>query len=376
MRPLADAPFTAASLEDLLAPQQAWLNRLRLCYGTERDRFDHEVLRLIEGYAAYVHLLPATPEAEFQRPGGLLQLGVETAFYSLQGSDAQIFSGRASLTARRHLEHRWRLATLIAGLCAETYRAVGQLQVITPSGQRWLAITGPLMSWLAQHNVDHYAVRWWPERHEQRALTLFALPHLIPPDLMHYLAEDNEVIIPHLLASLAGVPISGEPSVIEMLVRRAQALVIDRERAAYSGCHGVHLPAPHLKRPLQEALRQLCQRNPAWQPNGNKSRYWWGADGAFLIWPDAATELYRQLKALIIPGLPAHAGELLPLLIAAHLLQLTPQNSPLWTLQPPGAKTPVTAIKLDPTLSIATSLEPQPVPLSQNLVLSDSEPKA
>ena len=137
--PPASTTFTALPPPELLAPHHDWIERIRLCYGVEHVRFNHEVLRLIERFAAYVHLLPATPDESFSAPGGLLQLGLQTAFYSLQGSDAQIFSGRASVSARHHLEPRWRLAALIAGLCAETHRPLGQMHVSTPHGERWPA---------------------------------------------------------------------------------------------------------------------------------------------------------------------------------------------------------------------------------------------
>ena len=141
----------ALPVEQVLAQHQEWIERIRLCYGAERTHFEREVLSVIQRYAAYVHLLAAAPAENFCEPGGLLRQGLETAFYSLQGSDGQIFAGRASLSSRRHLEPRWRLAALIAGLCAEVYRPLSQMRVSTPSSTVWPAALEPLAHWLQRN---------------------------------------------------------------------------------------------------------------------------------------------------------------------------------------------------------------------------------
>lgn len=359
--------FPAQPLELLLAPHLDWIERIRLCYGTERPRFEQEVLRVIQRFAAYVHLLPATPQEEFCTCGGLLHLSLQTAFYSLQGSDTQIFSGQASVVARRELEPRWRLATLIAGLCAEAHRPLGQMRVTADTGARWPAALHPLLDWLEQQAATDYEVHWQPDRHPQRGLTLFALPHLVPPDLLQYLADDNREIVPHLLASLSGVPLNTERNVIDTLVRRAQALVIDRERALHAGRHGATPARPHWQPAIQEALRQLLQRHPAWQPNAPKSRVWWGSDGLFLAWPDAASELHQQFATLLIPGLPLRAVALLPLLLNADSVQPQADGNAVWTIRPPDSATPLTALKWAAPEHLQDALPAEFKPLSQPL---------
>ena len=114
--PAADPGFAALPVEELLASVDDLVARIRLCFGVDRDTFDLDVLPLLRNYAAYVHLLPATADNYFSAPGGLLRLGLEVAFFSLQGTDAHIFSGRSTISVRRQLEPRWRQATFIGGL--------------------------------------------------------------------------------------------------------------------------------------------------------------------------------------------------------------------------------------------------------------------
>ena len=70
-----DPGFEALPVEALLAEHEALLGRIKLCYGADRATFDQELMPLVRRYAAYVHLLPATPDNYFKAPGGLLRLG-------------------------------------------------------------------------------------------------------------------------------------------------------------------------------------------------------------------------------------------------------------------------------------------------------------
>jgi conjugal transfer pilus assembly protein TraI len=96
--------YPAASVADLLTPHEALLDRIRIGYGVDASTFEREVMAAVRGYAAFVHLLPATADNHFSTPGGLLELGLEVGFFALQGTDAHIFSGRATISTRRLLE--------------------------------------------------------------------------------------------------------------------------------------------------------------------------------------------------------------------------------------------------------------------------------
>ena len=225
-------------VEDLLAGEADLIARIKLCYGIDRDGFERDVLTLVRRYAACVHLLPATADNYFSKPGGLLRLGLETAFFSLQGTDAHIFSGRMSISARRQLEPRWRHATFIAGLCCELHRLMSHIIVTDAAGEAWPAFLRPLADWLATRGSERYFLRWRPQAVEARGLGLFALPHVVPPAVMADLSEGNTVIVPHLLASIGGIPVYRDHNILDELVRRSLALVIDRNLAASADRYG------------------------------------------------------------------------------------------------------------------------------------------
>lgn len=365
--PASDPGFAAVPVEDLLAGEADLIARIKLCYGIDRDSFERDVLMLVRRYAACVHLLPATADNYFSKPGGLLRLGLETAFFSLQGTDAHIFSGRMSISARRQLEPRWRHATFIAGLCCELHRLMSHIIVTDAAGEAWPAFLQPLADWLATRGSERYFLRWRPQAVEARGLGLFALPHVVPPAVMADLSEGNAVIVPHLLASIGGIPVYRDHNILDELVRRSLALVIDRNLVASADRYGSPQYGSHLERYLVDALRRLTSGNSAWIANREKSRLWSGQDGLFLVWPGAAEDVHQLLEADQLAGIPKAPETMLELLLAAGVFEAAAAGRATWSILPPGAKAPLEAVKLSAPAILLAGIEPAPEALPQAL---------
>lgn len=365
--PASDPGFAALPVDELLAGEADLIARIKLCYGADRDGFERDILALVRHYAACVHLLPATADNYFSTPGGLFRLGLETAFFSLQGTDAHIFSGRMSISARRQLEPRWRHATFIAGLCSELHRLMSHVIVTDAAGETWPAFLQPLTDWLASRGSERYFLRWRPQAVEARGLGLFALPHVVPPAVMADLAEGNAVIVPHLLASIGGIPVYRDHNILDELVRRSLALVIDRNLIASADRYGSPQYGSHLERYLVDALRRLTRGNSAWLPNRDKSRLWFGQDGLFLIWPGGAEDIHQLLEADQLAGIPKAPETVLELLLAAGVFEAATAGRSTWSIQPPGAKAPLEAVKLSAPAILLAGIDPPPVALPQAL---------
>lgn len=364
----SDPGFEALALDVVLADHDALLGRIKLCFGADRATFERELMPLVRGYAAYVHLLPATADNYFHTPGGLLQLGLETAFFSLQGTDAHIFSGRATISERRELEPRWRVATFIGGLCCELHRALSHLIVTSAAGEEWPAYLGGLADWLRSRGIDRYFVRWRPKARESRGLGLFALPHVVPAELMQMLGHGNTIVLPQLMASIGGVPQYREHNMLDELVRRSMALVINRNLLANADRYGTPQYGSHLERYLVDALRRLAAGHSAWTPNRDKSRVWFGPEGLFLVWPGAAEDVLSLLESDQLAGIPKSPHTLLELLLDAGVFIAQETGPTNWPILPPGAKAPIDAVKLSKPAIILTGLDPVPQPLASPLM--------
>ena len=362
--PPVDPGIPAQPIDDVLGTHQDLIDRIRVCYGMDRASFEQDLLSLIRSYAAFVHLLPATPDNYFNAPGGLLRMGLEVAFFSLQGTDGHIFSGRSTITARRQLEPRWRHATFIAGLCCEIHRTLCHVIVTNEHGDEWQPYLLPLSHWLARHQVPRYFLKWRPNVHESRTLGLFALPHVIPGEVMQDLATGNAVIVPHMMASISGMPLYREHNIVDELVRRSVALVIDRYLQASADRYGTPQLGSHLERYLVDALRRLVAANAAWRPNAERSRVWYGRDGAFLVWPNAAAEIRHLLESDQLPGIPKAPETMLEILVAAGVFEPKDGSQATWQIVPPENRTAIEAVKLSSPAILFAGLDPAPQALA------------
>ena len=371
--PPVDPGIPALPIEEMLSAHQDLIDRIKVCYGVDRPTFEHELLSLIRRYAEFVHLLPATADNYFNAPGGLLRMGLEVAFFSLQGTDGHIFSGRSTITTRRHLEPRWRHATFIAGLCCEIHRTLCHVIVTNESGDEWQPYLLPLSSWLTRHHVARFFLKWLPSVHESRTLGIFALPHVISAEVLQHLATGNSIIVPHMMASISGMPVYREHNILDDLVRRSVALVIDRYLQASADRYGKPQLGSHLERYLVDALRRLVSSNSAWNPNAEKSRVWFGTDGLFIVWPNAATEIRKLLESDQVPGIPKAPETMLEILVAAGVFEPQDSSQATWQIVPPESKTAIEAVKLSSPAILFAGIDSAPKPLSIALVRAPAD---
>lgn len=366
--PPLDPGIAVRSIDDVLTAQDDLIRRIKLSYGASRDTFDADLFSLIRRYAEYVDLLPATPDNFFSLPGGLLRMGLEVAFYALQATDGQIFSGRATISHRRQLEPRWRHATFVAGLCSELHRTLSHVIVADAKGNEWPAYLGPLSRWLHAQHASRFFLRWVPQAQETRSLGVFALPQIVGPQTLHYLAQGNSVVVPHMLASISGMPAYREHNTLDDLVRRASALVIERDLRSSAERYGKSRLGSHLERYLVDALRRLVVSNAQWMPNAEKSRVWYGEDGLYIVWPNAADDVRKLLEADQIPGVPKAPETLLEILTDAGVVEANGGTPSTWQIFPPRCDRAIEAIRLASPGILLAAMDRPPRPLPHPLV--------
>jgi conjugal transfer pilus assembly protein TraI len=370
--PSVDPGVPVRSVEDIIAGHRELISRIKLCYGADRDAFEADLLGPIRNYAAFVNLLPATSDNFFSEVGGLFRLGLEVAFYSLQGTDGHIVSGRSTISTRRQLEPRWRHATFIAGLCCELHRTLSQIVVTDERGEEWPAYLGPLSGWLGRRRASRFFVRWLANAQESRALALFALPHIVSPATMQHLATANTVAVPQMLSCLAGTALYREQNILVDLVKRAAALVIDRDLIASANRYGRPILGAHLERYLIDAMRRLVVSHPAWAPNHERSRVWHGREGLFIVWPNAVNEIRKLLEDDELPGIPKAPDTILEILLGAGVFERRGTGQALWTIEPPPGKSVIEAVKLAAPEILLFSYGPSAAPLTTPLVVQAS----
>lgn len=252
------------------------------------------------------------------------------------------------------------------------HRALSHARVVDAKGSEWQPYLMPLSRWAKEKSLGRVHVRWQASQ-ETRALGLFALPMIVPAETMCDLALDNAIIVPHMLASIAGATMYHEHSVMYRLVRHAAALVIHRNlRSLNGGAPG--RPALHVARYLVEAMRELVLSHHGWQPNIGKSRLWYGQDGLFLVWPNGINDVVKLLEDERLPGIPHSATGVLDILEAADLVRAQSAECRIWTIYPPGGSESVEAIKLASPFVVLAVLTPRPTPLPLELSAEPVDP--
>lgn len=365
--PPVDPGLPGIPVDDILDQNADVIGRIKLAYGADSAAFSAEMLPLIRRYAAFVHLLPATSDNYFSAPGGLFRLGVEIALYALQGTDSTIFSGGATILKRRELEPRWRKATFLAGLCHELHRTLSHLVVTDARGHEWPAYVSPLSDWVHELGTKRYYLKWVPNASEMRSLGVFAVPLIVGSDVIQELASGNSVVVPQMMGSISGMPSQREHSVLDHLVRRAAALVIDRDLRASADRYGRPILGSHLERYLLDAMRRLVASDEAWVPNGEKSRVWYDASGVYLLWPNSAADVSKLLESDQLPGVPKAPETILEILIAAGVVSPRDEHAATHEIFPGTMTKPVSAIRLAFSDILFGTMEEPPAPLARSL---------
>lgn len=223
-----DGSIRALGLDELLEGHAPLIDRIRVAYGGAEGSFERQLAPSIRRFAAFVHLLPATPDAHFRFPGGLLRCGLEVGLHALQAADAQIFSRGGTVEARRAAAPRWRAATFVAGLCSEAHRPVFAASVQCDIGGPWNPLLIPLLDWLARRRCERYIVRWPEGRAVPRAATLAVLPQLLAPTLVAFLAEPDRAVLDNVILAIATPADSGQ-NAIGSIVEQTLARVLVRD---------------------------------------------------------------------------------------------------------------------------------------------------
>jgi conjugal transfer pilus assembly protein TraI len=228
----------------------------------------------------------------------------------------------------------------------------------------------PLTSWLRQQQASRFFVRWIPNAQESRSMAVFALPFIVPAEMLQHLAAKNSVVVPHMLASLSGMPLYREHNILDDLVRRSAALVIDRDLIAAAHRYGRSILGAHLERYLVDAMRRLVASNPAWCPNQERSRLWLSKEGLFLIWPNAAEDIRRLLEADELPGIPKAPETILEILVSAGVFEPREPHRMLWAISPPPGKACLEAVRLRSAEILLAGLSERPSAIEHSIIVA------
>lgn len=191
--------------------------RQRLGFTPESD--ERDIQPLLDAFAQFVQLLPASESHHHAQPGGLLVHLLEVAAHALHFRDAYKLPKGATPEEQTRLAARYSYAVLAGALLHDIGKPVSDVEVIlvTEAGEKkpWV----PLGGTMAQQGGLWYSVGFSVQRdyrkHEKLGLPL--LRALIPGDALTWLGEYRPVM-DELLQLMSG---EGEGGVLQEVISKA-----------------------------------------------------------------------------------------------------------------------------------------------------------
>ncbi|MBK1717293.1 relaxase [Thiocystis violacea] len=297
------------------------------------------IVPLLEHYAAFVHLLPASETHHHRGAGGLFRHGLETAFQAARASRGKLFALDRRPEERRILEPRWHLAAFIVGLLHDVGKPVTDVAVVDRAGtSRWQPVDESLVAWANRQGVDHYFLRWNPRRlhHGHEVFTASVFHQLLTPAVRKWLMDPDPMVWHTLGRVLAG---SDTQTLLYQLMHEAdRASVAQDLRENRIDPEALSLGVP-IERYLIDTMRSLL-REGTWTVNVPGAQLWlFHPHGLHLVWSDCAPTLVQRLTDARIPGIPRDPDTLAEILIDHHLAvprQIAGQEHPAryWRLAP------------------------------------------
>ncbi|MBQ0961771.1 TraI domain-containing protein [Ideonella sp. 4Y11] len=219
--------------------------------------FNRDCMPALEALAEFVQMLPASEAHHHAQPGGLWIHLLEVADAALTMRAGLELPQGATTEERKHLEHRWTYAVLIAALLHDVGKPVTDVKVMLfnadpRAGRPWAPLAGSMRAagahWYSVAFADAAARDY--QAHQKLAAML--LHQFVPSRLMRWLSEDGDVLS-QLLAFLAGEAPDGT---LADIVKRA-----DSDSVRRNLLHGPRTRFSTARtRPLIERLMEALRR--------------------------------------------------------------------------------------------------------------------
>lgn len=354
--PAYDQGFPVVSADKLLSTYTDLVSRIMGLSNFDGATSRDAVHRILHNYAEYVHALPASYLEHYYGAGGLLKLGLDVGFHSLQASNGVVFT-KESAEIRARAEPRWKLATFIAGIACEVYRTISSMRITNQRGDEWSPLIESLTEWLERTQSTRYWVIWVKNDDvaNQRSVVSMIIPHLVDTDILEYISRERQALLMMFSSITSGVrPSDSNP--IALLVEKKRFQLIKRDVERNPNKLGKPQIGSHIDPAIIDAIRSLL-KTQVWLVNQKGGRVWLTPEGCFIAWKQGGPELIKRLGQNDIPGMPNDAETIREIMQAHGIIERNPSGKTYWSIVPEGAKATVDAVKISKPILVIPDFE-------------------
>lgn len=175
--------------------------------GLSAGNIERDLVPLIEGYAEFVQMLPASEAHHHAQPGGMLQHTLEVVDFALAYRRAYMLPLGAGAERVNELKHVWTMAVILVSMFHDIGKPMSDLvitmyahQGVPHEGRRWT----PLAGTMAAQGATHYHVDFNRDRKYEHhtELSVILMQRLVPAHVLAWIGEQDPDLLPLILASL------------------------------------------------------------------------------------------------------------------------------------------------------------------------------
>jgi len=252
--------------------------------------FETIFLPVIENYAKYIHLLPASSGWHHSKTGGLITHSLQVANRSLRIAKSTHLTANQKLDVERSRHPRWQYAAWIAGLLHDAGKIYTDIKVTDAKNSNvvWHPLMCDIIEWGNNNNVGRYFVTWRKDRiHKKHETSSLAILHTILPDAAKkYISECPDDLHSALSDCLSGY--AHFDGYLQNAVRRSDSLSTSQD---IKQVWDLEL-GPREAELFEKVINAMKELSDKWLSD-KKIRIL--GDEVFLEWPYCITEIQELL---------------------------------------------------------------------------------
>lgn len=330
----------------LLSLQSEIISNIKRELMVRDSEFEEYVQPMLNNFANFVHLLPASEYHHHRAQGGLLRHTLEVIYFSIKIAKSFEFDANENPVTKSDRALAWRFAVVIGAVMHDIGKPISDVEIWDQSGeQHWMPTDSCIHEWAEEKQFERYFIYWRSDRHERHHNTsLTKMTDIVPKKLLAFLMEEGNDIYNELTEALAGSNSfratasrsdtgTAYKNKIHKIVSTADTRSVKQDLKRYSGdaVRAAQTGVPVIARVI-DAIRQLVKKGE-WRVNKAGSPIWYTTEGLFITWGTSIPRITEIVKESGV-NIPHSADSLADIMLSYHLCVTNEDDSVYWRMAP------------------------------------------